>query len=129
MHVKDAFGPVATELNHECDRITRALEYAQQEVDRLSREAPEACARFKENFNVKIIKLLDDPKYKTDKLREAKAQADCAKDYLDYKLKESLLEAARSAVWTYRAQLTAWQTKCGNVKAENEVSRAPQPQW
>lgn len=119
--------PLTDELNAECERIQKALEQSQKDVERLSREAPTANSVFKDKFNIRLIQLLDEPKFKTDKLREAKAHIDCAKEYLDYKLKESLLEAAKSAVYVYKALLNAWQTKCGNLKAEKEVSNVGAP--
>lgn len=125
--------PISDELNAECERIQRALEAAQKEVERLAGEAPRACATYKEKFAIGMIGLVDDSKYKTVQLKEAKAQAECAKEYLDYKLKESLLDAAKQALYTWRAELSAWQTRCGNLKAESEATRvntgAAQPRW
>lgn len=119
--------PASEEMNAECERIQRMLEAAQKELERLASVSARAIATYKQKYACSMVGLVDDGKYKTVQMKEAKAQTECAVEYLDYKLNEALFEAAKQAVYTWRAELSAWQSRCGNLKAEREVATVGAP--
>ena len=112
------------QLNDELDRIIILMDEAQESLERYSTEWAEkenAYRRRKALTYLNATGTVDERKSIVDR--------ECEKERLAAHVAEAMMRASMENVRNKRAQLSAWQTKAGNVRAEMDEARGPQPRW
>lgn len=108
------------ELNDEIDFRSRLIDEAQADLEKRSDEWARADDAYRTKKSIVFLGAEG-----TVDARKAVVDRDCAKERLAAHIAEALKDAAHENVRNKRAQLSAVQTKCANVKAEAQVTMLP----